>query len=268
MSLIGKAQIRRIWVSTLLAAAIGLWPACRAKAQTVTFDFDSGAPTLAPYQNLPADQTSSGITARFSAISGGFSIQTDLTTGFSLSRFSGKYVYPNINRGSALRIEFSRELTGIALTFATTENPDVETPTPIVLTAFSVTPSGASAVGSVTNRGAYGPDTFPMGTVAFNFGSGTFNRVEVRIRAGGDATFLVDNVAVTPIPELNIGVADSNTVVVSWPAPSTGFVLQQNSTLGATGWVSMTNTVEVVNGQNQVTVSPATGNGFYRLLHP
>lgn len=268
MSLIGKAQIRQMWVSTLLTAAIGLWPPCCAKAQTVTFDFDSGAPTLAPYQNLPADQTSSGITARFSAISGGFSVQTDLTTGFSLSRFYGKYLYPNTTRGSALRIEFSRELIGIVFSFATTDYPEAELPTPIVLTALSATPSGTNVVGSVTNRAAFGSDTYPMGGLAFNLGSRTFNRVEVRIRAGGDATFLLDNVTVATIPELNIWVADSHTVVVSWPSPSTGFLLQRNSTLGATSWVSMTNTVEVVNGQNQVTVSPAAGIGFYRLLHP
>ena len=268
MSVVGKTQTGWMGGVALLSAGIGFWPAFCAQANTVTFDFDTGTPALAPLQNLPLDQTAGEITAGFIAISGGFSVQTDLSTGFKLSQFSGNYLYPNTLRGSALRIEFSHEFTSIVLTFATTENPDVEIPTPIVLTAFSVTPSGASAVGSVTNRAEFGSDTFPMGTVAFNFGSRTFNRVEVRTQPGGDATFLVDNVTVTPIPELNIGVADSNTVVVSWPAPSTGFVLQQNSTLGATGWVSMTNTVEVVNGQNQVTVSPATGNGFYRLLHP
>ena len=123
-------------------------------------------------------------------------------------------------------------------------------------------------VGSVTNHAAYGSDTYPMGTVGFSLGSKTFNRAEVKIQAGADSTFFVDNVMVTTVPELNIQMAGADTVVVSWPAPATGFVLQQNSTLDVAGWMSVTNTVEVVNDQNQVTVAPATGNGFYRLFHP
>jgi hypothetical protein len=106
-----------------------------------------------------------------------------------------------------------------------------------------------------------------MGTLAFNSGSNSFNRVEVRIQTGGDAAFLVDNVTATPLPQLDIWLANTNTVVVSWPSPSTGFLLQQQSALGAASWVGVTNTVEVVDGQNQVTVSPAMASVFYRLIH-
>jgi hypothetical protein len=252
---------------------LSLWPVCYIKAQAVTFDFDSGTPTLVQYQNLPADQVAGGVTARFSAISGNFSVQTDLTTGFSLPRFSGNYLYPNTVRGSALQIQFSRELTDITFSFATTDYPDEELPTPIVMTALSATSSGASVVGSVTNRAAFGSDTYPMGALAFTSAPLSFNRVEVRIRTGGDATFLVDNVTVTPVPEmtapeLTIWASEAHTVVVSWPSPSTGFELQANATLDTMGWVSVTNTVEIANGQNQVTISPATGNEFYRLFHP
>jgi hypothetical protein len=252
----------------LVLAGFWLWAPPFAAAQTVTFDFDTGTPTLTTYQNLPAGQTVGGITASFSAVAGGFSIQTDITTGFSLPLFSGKYLYPNVLRGSVLRMQFSRDLTDIGFNFATTDYPPTEFPTPIVMTAFSVTGTGTTTVGSVTNRAAYGTGSLPMGTLAYHFGSKTFNRVEVGIRTGGQATFLVDNVTVTTIPALNISAAHTNTVLVSWLSPSTGFVLQQIAALGATNWVNVTNTVEVVNGQNQVTVSPATGNRFYRLLHP
>jgi hypothetical protein len=71
-------------------AAIFALSAVSAGAQSVTFDLDTGTPTLAAGQNVPFDQTSGGITAHFSSPSGAaFSIQTDLTTGWHLSQFSG-----------------------------------------------------------------------------------------------------------------------------------------------------------------------------------
>jgi hypothetical protein len=252
----------------MVAACLWLGATPFTAAQMVTYDFDTGVPMLMLYRSLPSDQTAGGITARFSAISGGFSIQTDGSTGFILTQFSGKYLYPNTSRGSALRIEFSRELNSIVFTFATTEYPDDDRPTPITLTAFSATPSGTNVVGSATNRATYGNDTFPMGTLAFDSGSKTFNGVEVRIQPGDDATFLVDNVTVTTIPQLNIRLGNSNGVVVHWQWPSTGFVLQQTPALDSANWVNAANPVEVVDGQNQVTVWPTTGNGFYRLFHP
>lgn len=54
-------------------------------------------------------------------------------------------------------------------------------------------------------------------------------------------------------------------VLISWPSPSTGFVLQENMALGSTNWVNV-GTVPSDNGTNKtVTVSPPIGNKFYRL---
>jgi hypothetical protein len=84
----------------------------------------------------------------------------------------------------------------------------------------------------------------------------------------------VDEVMITPItppasaPFLGIGLANTNTVVIFWSAPSTGFRLQQNSLLTGANWTSVTNAVNVVNGQNQVSVSPAKSSLFYRLIYP
>jgi hypothetical protein len=58
----------------------------------------------------------------------------------------------------------------------------------------------------------------------------------------------------------------TNTLLISWPSPATGYVLQENSALGS-AWVNATNPVSIVNNQKQVTISP-TGNRFYRLFHP
>ncbi|HWV98497.1 MAG TPA: hypothetical protein VNZ64_02275 [Candidatus Acidoferrum sp.] len=66
-------------------------------------------------------------------------------------------------------------------------------------------------------------------------------------------------------PFLTVFHTPTNTVVISWPAPSTGFALQQNGDLRTTSWSPATGTFSVVNGQNQVIVSPPIGNQFYRL---
>ena len=69
-------------------------------------------------------------------------------------------------------------------------------------------------------------------------------------------------------PALNIAVSNASTVVVSWPASPVGYVLQQNLFVQTTNWTLATNPVSLVNGTNQVTVSPLTSNRFFRLIHP
>lgn len=69
-------------------------------------------------------------------------------------------------------------------------------------------------------------------------------------------------------PLLAIRLISSSAARVSWPSPSTGFTLQQNSDLNSTNWL---NTPQAVtdNGTNKfITVSPPTGNRFYRLFKP
>ena len=63
-------------------------------------------------------------------------------------------------------------------------------------------------------------------------------------------------------PLLKIFLTSTNTAVVSWPAPSTGFSLQQNTDLSTTNWVGPVETV------NFIIVSPPTGKRFYRLKSP
>jgi hypothetical protein len=69
------------------------------------------------------------------------------------------------------------------------------------------------------------------------------------------------------VPWLDIGLA-TNTINMVWPFPSSGFVLQQNSDLGTTNWVNVTNAANFVGGQNQVLIPPSAGNDFFRLYHP
>jgi hypothetical protein len=55
-----------------------------------------------------------------------------------------------------------------------------------------------------------------------------------------------------------------NSVIVSWPSPSTGWTLQTNLNLATGTWGNYTGTVL----NNTVTNSPPTGNLFFRLTHP
>ena len=69
-------------------------------------------------------------------------------------------------------------------------------------------------------------------------------------------------------PVLRIFMTGTNTAVVAWPAPSTGFVLQQNSNLVSTVWSPVTNAVNVVGSENHVIISPPAGNRYFRLFKP
>ncbi len=67
-----------------------------------------------------------------------------------------------------------------------------------------------------------------------------------------------------PSPVLSIKYS-GEMATVSWPSNFTGFILQQSGDLTATNWVDVTNVVNVVGNQNQVTISPVAGNNFFRL---
>lgn len=75
-------------------------------------------------------------------------------------------------------------------------------------------------------------------------------------------------VQTTGSPTLKISLTTTNTAIVSWPSPSTGFALQQNSSLGTTNWVAVSEAV-TDNGTNRfIIVNPPAGNRFYRLIKP
>src|ERR1035437_3124345 len=83
------------------------------------------------------------------------------------------------------------------------------------------------------------------------------------------ATDLASPIFEVSLPPAALGIAPSGTnVVLSWASPPGGFVLQKNSNLTTTNWLTVTNIPTVTNGQNQVMLSPSNGNQFYRLKYP
>jgi hypothetical protein len=104
--------------------------------------------------------------------------------------------------------------------------------------------------------------------------SGTIGQPDAGQMSGGNYTLtggfwsIIAAVQTPGAPLLRVFLTGTNTVGVAWPAPSTGFSLQQNGVLGTTNWAAVTNTPVVVGGENQVIISPPTGNKYYRLKSP
>ncbi len=191
----------RIWAIGVLVAALTFWLAGSALAANVNFNFDDGVPALVPGQGTSFDQTSAGLSAHFSSPSDNhgpaFSIQSDSTTGFRMSLFSGNYLYDNNLNRNLLDIKFSQPINSISLAFATADFQQVEVPTTIQVTAFQNS-TGTSPVGSATAHGTYGSDTMPMGTLSFSTSGQSFDLVEIGIpfQPRGASDFFLDNIVV------------------------------------------------------------------------
>jgi hypothetical protein len=83
---------------------------------------------------------------------------------------------------------------------------------------------------------------------------------------GGHSDFAT--VKYVTVPQLAI-TRPSNTIAkITWPFPSTDFRLQQNTNLNTTNWISPPETVGNDGTNKFITVSPPTGNRFYRLIYP
>jgi hypothetical protein len=219
----------------LVVATLALGPAFLARAQTVTFDFDTGVPVFSIGQNTPFDQVAGGVTAHFSSPTDpAFSIQTDTSTGWHMSQFSGRYLYDNNLNPNVLNIKFSRPVTAITFTFATADFQQVEVPTTIQVTAYMDSKT-TPPVGSASGHGTYATDTMPMGTLTLNTGTQAFNLVQIAIppQPLGATDFFVDNITVTLGPPATpVLTAPANAVTGVLTSP----VLTWNAASGATSY--------------------------------
>jgi len=66
-------------------------------------------------------------------------------------------------------------------------------------------------------------------------------------------------------PFLTIGPGGGNNVLLTWPAPSTGFVLQQKTNISSTNWAVVTTVPTMTGGSNRVTLPTASNRMFFRL---
>jgi hypothetical protein len=104
--------------------------------------------------------------------------------------------------------------------------------------------------------------------------SGTISQPDAGKMSGGNFTIdggfwgIIAAVQTPGVPLLTI-TRSGNSVIVSWSSPSTGFTLQQNSNVANTnGWSACGDTVGDNGTIKSVTLTPPTGDWFYRLKSP
>ena len=79
---------------------------------------------------------------------------------------------------------------------------------------------------------------------------------------------LIAVVQTSGAPKLTI-TNSGNSVTISWPVGSGGFVLKQNGNVAnPAGWSPYGGTVNTANGTSSITLTSPTGTQFYRLFHP
>jgi hypothetical protein len=143
-----------------------------------------------------------------------------------------------------------------------------------LLSAFSFRASGQSysidwykiAGGGGTSSGTNGGSVYAVsGTIGQHDAGGPMTGGNYSLTGGFWA--LISAVQTPGLPNLTITFVGPNSVVVSWP--STGsYTLQQNSNLAGGSWTTSGYSITTANGTNSITITPPTGNLFFRLKQP
>jgi hypothetical protein len=161
-----------------------------------TFDFDTGTPPVGPSQGMPATQTKNGVTATFSNLAGGWSVQNTFFY-WQPAVFFGNFLYPS-TWGSTMAVEFSQPVTNFTMSFFTGEvSSEYNTAGLILVTAYTnSTMTNPVATGSA--RGAWVSGAYPEGVLSF--GSATpFTKVKIEVPSQNPVPsylFFVDNIVV------------------------------------------------------------------------
>ena len=80
---------------------------------------------------------------------------------------------------------------------------------------------------------------------------------------------LISVVQTAGMPKLLIVPNGPNSVKLLWPDPNTNkYTLQQNASLATTNWITSSYPMTNGFGTNFVTLTPPTGNWFFRLKSP
>jgi hypothetical protein len=143
----------------------------------------------------------------------------------------------------------------------------------ILLAAMLSSPGLLNAQYSVdwsTIDGGGGTSTGGVFTV-----SGTVGQPDAGAMSGGLYTLqggfwgVIAAVPTPGAPGLSIFRATTNSVAVSWPSPSTGWMLQQNTNgVSSVNWSNITSGILDDGTTKTLLVNPPTSNRFYRLHRP
>ncbi len=126
---------------------------------------------------------------------------------------------------------------------------------------YSIDWSKIAGGGGTSSNGQY----VVSGTIGQHDAGGPMTGGSYSLTGGFWALYAVQ----TPgAPFLSIVRTSTNTAVVFWPSPSTGWNLQQNTNLTTTNWTTPLETVNDNGTIKFIIVSPPTGNRFFRLHRP
>jgi hypothetical protein len=104
--------------------------------------------------------------------------------------------------------------------------------------------------------------------------SGTIGQPDAGVMAGGNYSVaggfwgIVGAVQTPGAPFLTVHRTPTNALMVSWPSPSTGFVLQHSMNLNTPSWTAPPETIVDDGAIRFIIVSPPTGNRYFRLFRP
>jgi hypothetical protein len=105
--------------------------------------------------------------------------------------------------------------------------------------------------------------------------SGTIGQPDAGTLSGGSYAInggfwsLLSLVQTPGAPLLTITFSATNTAIISWPSPSAGFALQQNTnSMGSVNWGNVSAAIQDNGTVKYLIVDPPVGNRFYRLLKP
>ena len=170
---------------------------------SATFDFDSSTPAVGPGQGMPATQTKNGVTATFSTLAGGWSVQNNFYYWVP-SVFSGNFLYPS-TWGSTMAVEFSQPVTNLTMSFFTGELSSEYNTAGLVLVTAYTNSAMTNPVTTGSARGAWVSGAYPEGVLSF--GSATpFTKVKIEVPSQNPVPsylFFVDNIVVqlaAPLP--------------------------------------------------------------------
>jgi hypothetical protein len=104
------------------------------------------------------------------------------------------------------------------------------------------------------------------GTIGQPDAGGPMTNGQYSVTGGFWALISVVQTAGLPLLTITLN-SQLSTVTVSWPDTGT-YTLQQNSNLAGGSWITSGYTITTSNGTNSITLTPPTGNLFFRLKQP
>lgn len=132
---------------------------------------------------------------------------------------------------------------------------------PVLAQQYSISWYKVSGGGGTSTDGTY----VVSGTIGQHDAGGPLTGGNFSLTGG---FWSISAVQTAGAPLLSIRLTGTNTVMVSWPSPSTGFNLQVNPSLNPGAWTAVTETVQDTGTIKYIIVNPPAGNRFYRLASP